>query len=50
MLASDLEDVDWGPLVRARDETESTDVAGVESRRDQVLAALDGLASGEAAP
>jgi len=50
VLASDLEDVDWGPLVRARDETESTDVAGVDSRRDIVLAALDGLAPGEAAP
>ena len=45
-----MKDVDWGPLVRARDETESSDAAGVESRRDQVLAALDGLTSGEAAP
>ena len=47
VLASDLEDVDWGPLVRARDETESSDVAGVESRRDRVVAALDRLAAGE---
>jgi V/A-type H+/Na+-transporting ATPase subunit A len=50
VLASDLEDVDWGPLVRARDETESTDVAGVESHRDVVVAALDGLAQEEAGP
>jgi V/A-type H+-transporting ATPase subunit A len=50
VLASDLEEVDWGPLVRARDETESTDVAGVESRRDSVLAALDGLAPDKDAP
>jgi V/A-type H+-transporting ATPase subunit A len=45
VLASVIEEVDFGPLVRARDET--TDVAGVESRRDVVLAALDRLSPGE---
>jgi V/A-type H+-transporting ATPase subunit A len=43
-LASVVEEVDWGPLVRARDETGPDDVAGVRDRRDSVLAALDALA------
>lgn len=50
VLASVLEEVDWGPLVRARDETDSLDVAGVEVRRDAVLAALDRLVPGEVGP
>ncbi|MEZ5184458.1 MAG: V-type ATP synthase subunit A [Candidatus Nanopelagicales bacterium] len=41
VLASVIEEVDFGPLVRARDE--ATDVAGVESRRDVVLTALGRL-------
>ncbi len=47
VLASVIEEVDFGPLVRARDE--ATDVAGVESRRDKVLAALDRLVHKKAA-
>lgn len=47
VLASVIEEVDFGPLVRARDE--ATDVAGVESRRDKVLAALDQLVHKKAA-
>jgi V/A-type H+/Na+-transporting ATPase subunit A len=47
VLASVVEDVDWGPLMRARDETASTDVVGVEVRRDTVLATLDQLVPGE---
>jgi V/A-type H+-transporting ATPase subunit A len=41
VLASVIEEVDFGPLVRARDE--ATDVPGVESRRDVVLESLDRL-------
>ncbi len=41
--ASVIEEVDWGPLVRARDETEPADVTGVAGHRDAVLAALDHL-------
>ena len=48
VLASVIEEVDFGPLVRARDE--ATDIAGVESRRDTVLAALDQLVHKPAAP
>ena len=33
-LASLIEEVDWGPLVRARDETGPEDADGVRSRRD----------------
>ena len=43
--ASVIEEVDWGPIVRARDETDPGDVAGVEERRDQVLGSLDQLAT-----
>ena len=49
--ASVIEEVDWGPLVRARDETDPDDVAGVEEHRDAVLAALDHLTTpGAVAP
>jgi V/A-type H+/Na+-transporting ATPase subunit A len=43
VLASVIEETDWGPLVRARDETASADAAGVEARRDEVLATLERL-------
>ena len=43
--ASVIEEVDWGPIVRARDETDPGDVAGVEERRDQVLGSLGQLAT-----
>jgi V/A-type H+-transporting ATPase subunit A len=50
-LASVIEEVDWGPLVRARDETGPDDVAGVRERRDIVLSALDALGhSGRGGP
>ncbi len=48
--ASVIEEVDWGPLVRARDETSSDDVAGVEAHRDLVLEALDRLSPGSVTP
>jgi V/A-type H+-transporting ATPase subunit A len=41
--ADAVEGVDYGPLVRARDETAPEDLAAVEDRRDRVLAALDTL-------
>jgi V/A-type H+-transporting ATPase subunit A len=41
--ASVIEEVDWGPLVRARDEPDPDDAAGVEEHRDAVLTALDHL-------
>ena len=50
VLASVIEEADWGPLIRARDETGPADVAGVAQRRDAVLAALDALAPAERAP
>jgi V/A-type H+/Na+-transporting ATPase subunit A len=50
VLASLIEEVDWGPIVRARDETDSQDAAGVQSRRDVMLAALDALESGRGMP
>ena len=43
--ASVIEEVDWGPIVRARDETQPADVAGVEERRNKVLESLDLLAA-----
>jgi V/A-type H+-transporting ATPase subunit A len=43
-LASVIEEVDWGPIVRARDESGPDDVLGVAQCRDVVLAALDRLA------
>ena len=36
-LASDIEDVDWAALIRAREETGPSDVEGVAARRDLVL-------------
>jgi V/A-type H+-transporting ATPase subunit A len=50
VLASVIEEVDWGPLMRARDETEASDVAGVVARRDAVLGALGDLVPGRVAP
>jgi V/A-type H+-transporting ATPase subunit A len=50
VLASLIEEVDWGPLVRARDETGPQDVAGVQVRRDAVLADLDALEAGRGMP
>jgi V/A-type H+-transporting ATPase subunit A len=50
VLASIIEAVDWGPLVRARDETDPSDVAGVTSRRESLLATLDGLALDRGSP
>jgi V/A-type H+-transporting ATPase subunit A len=41
VLASLIEEVDWGRLVRAREDTDPDDVRGVQSRRDEVLARLD---------
>jgi V/A-type H+-transporting ATPase subunit A len=50
VLASLVEEVDWGPIVQARDATGSQDAAGVQSRRDVVLAALDALEAGRGMP
>ncbi|HZY27761.1 MAG TPA: hypothetical protein VFE49_05830, partial [Jiangellaceae bacterium] len=44
VLAATLEEVDFGPLIRARDETGPGDVDGVRTRRDAVLDLLDQLA------
>jgi V/A-type H+-transporting ATPase subunit A len=41
--ATAVEEVDFGLLVRARDETGPHDVDGVNARRDGVLACLEGL-------
>lgn len=41
--AEAVEAVDFGPLVRARDETAPADLDAVGARRDRVLAALDAL-------
>jgi V/A-type H+-transporting ATPase subunit A len=46
VLASIIEETDWGPLVRARDDTDPSDVAGIRARRDEILACLDGLEPG----
>ncbi|GAA3453451.1 V-type ATP synthase subunit A [Dactylosporangium matsuzakiense] len=43
-----LEQVDFGPLVRAGGETAPDDAAGVAARAGQVLAALDALVGGAA--
>ena len=43
-LASLIEEVDWGPLVRARDETGPEDADGVGLRLATVVADLDALA------
>ncbi len=50
VLSSTIEETDFGPLIRARDETEPDDVAGVETRREEVLARLDALVEGVPAP
>jgi V/A-type H+-transporting ATPase subunit A len=50
VLASLIEEVDWGPIVRARDETGPQDAAGVHARRDVVRAALDALEAGRGMP
>ena len=50
VLASLIEEVDWGPILRARDETGPHDVAGVQVRRDAVLADLDALEAGRGMP
>ncbi|MCU0301740.1 MAG: V-type ATP synthase subunit A [Candidatus Nanopelagicales bacterium] len=50
VLASVIEEVDWGPLVRARDETAPGDAAGVDERRAAVLATLDALLPAGRAP
>jgi V/A-type H+-transporting ATPase subunit A len=42
--AATLEEIDYGPLIRARDELERDDVDGVRGRVDQVLARLEELA------
>jgi V/A-type H+-transporting ATPase subunit A len=41
--ASTVEEVDFGPLVRAREETGPQDVDGVAERRDGVLETLGAL-------
>lgn len=46
VLASIIEETDWGPLVRARDETDPSDVAGILVRQNAVLATLDTLDPG----
>jgi V/A-type H+-transporting ATPase subunit A len=48
-LASVIEEVDFGPLVRARDDSGPDDAATVHARRDDVLAALGRLSPGRAA-
>jgi V/A-type H+-transporting ATPase subunit A len=50
VLASLVEEVDWGPLVRARDETAQDDVAGVRERLQLVLDAIEALIPGRSAP
>jgi V/A-type H+-transporting ATPase subunit A len=50
VLASLIEEVDWGPIVRARDETGSEDAPGVLARRDIVLADLEALEAGRGMP
>ncbi len=42
--AATLEEIDYGPLIRARDELGRDDVDGVRQRVDQVLARLEELA------
>jgi V/A-type H+-transporting ATPase subunit A len=43
VLASTIEEQDYSPLLRAREETPADDADGVLARRDQVIAALDSL-------
>ncbi len=46
VLASIIEEIDWGPLVRARDETGPDDVAGVDARREPHSSALEAAGAG----
>ena len=46
VLVSLLEELDWGPLIRARDETPPGDVDGVRARLGEVLHAIDELVPG----
>jgi V/A-type H+-transporting ATPase subunit A len=41
--ATALEELDFGPLVRARDEVGAVDIAGITGRRDTVLTQLRAL-------
>jgi V/A-type H+/Na+-transporting ATPase subunit A len=41
--AAAVEEVDFGPLLRAREEVAADDVGGIDRRRDAVLATLDRL-------
>jgi V/A-type H+-transporting ATPase subunit A len=41
--ATTLEEVDFGPLLRARNDTGSEDAEGVAKLRDEILTGLDGL-------
>ncbi|MCD0484522.1 V-type ATP synthase subunit A [Streptacidiphilus sp. ASG 303] len=43
---ADVEEADFGPLLRAREETGPDDASGVAARRDAVLAALAALGGG----
>ena len=43
VLASTIEEQDFSPLVRAREETDADDVDGVRRRRDAILSTLDRL-------
>ncbi len=43
MPAAAVEEVDFAPLLRAREEIGPDDVAGVEAQRDLVLARLEEL-------
>ena len=48
VLASIVEEVDYGPLLRARDTTGPGDAAGVRAATETVLASLAGLQPGRA--
>ena len=41
VLASTIEEQDFSPLVRAREETDPDDLDGVRRRRDAILATLE---------
>jgi V/A-type H+-transporting ATPase subunit A len=43
VLATAIEETDFSPVVRAREETGPDDAAGVRDRRDPILSTLDGL-------
>jgi V/A-type H+-transporting ATPase subunit A len=50
VLASVIEEVDFGPLVRARDDSGPDDAAAVRARRDQILTVLGRLSPGSQGP